>query len=106
MNELQRVAALFRSHPDYAAPEIFVASIKRLVESGRLEILNHRSISKKGALPVARKVILRTIPQRRELGTEKWVESEEKRYQCPGCGFQLTRGTTRCRQCGEMVDLD
>jgi RNA polymerase sigma factor (sigma-70 family) len=40
LDELQRVAVLFRSHPDYAAPETFVASIKKLVESGRLEMFN------------------------------------------------------------------
>jgi len=40
LDELRRVAALFRSHPDYAAPESFVQSIKRLVESGRLEMPN------------------------------------------------------------------
>ena len=43
LDELRRVAALFRSHPDYAAPESFVASIKTLVESGRLEMLNGHS---------------------------------------------------------------
>ena len=42
LDELRRVAALFRSHPDYAAPECFVESIKKLVESGRLEMLNGR----------------------------------------------------------------
>jgi len=42
LDELRRVAALFRSHPDYAAPESFVESIKTLVESGRLEMLNGR----------------------------------------------------------------
>jgi RNA polymerase sigma factor (sigma-70 family) len=40
LDELRRVAVLFRSHPDYAAPETFVASIKELVESGRLEMFN------------------------------------------------------------------
>jgi len=40
LDELRRVAVLFRSHPDYAAPESFVESIKKLVESGRLEMLN------------------------------------------------------------------
>jgi RNA polymerase sigma factor (sigma-70 family) len=39
-DELRRVAALFRSHPDYAAPESFVESLKKLVESGRLEMFN------------------------------------------------------------------
>jgi RNA polymerase sigma factor (sigma-70 family) len=43
MDELKRIAALFRSHPDYAAPESYVESIKQLVESGRLEILDSRS---------------------------------------------------------------
>lgn len=37
-DELRRVAVLFRSHPDYAAPEGFVRSIRNLVESGRLEM--------------------------------------------------------------------
>jgi len=36
-------------------------------------------------VPVGKKVILRAIPQRREMGTEKWVSAEEKRYHCPGC---------------------
>ena len=40
LGELKRIAVLFRSHPDYAAPEIFVESIKKLVASRRLEILN------------------------------------------------------------------
>ena len=38
LDELRRVAALFRIHPDYAAPESFVKSIRGLVESGRLEM--------------------------------------------------------------------
>lgn len=40
LDELRRVVVLFRSHPDYAAPDTFVESIRRLVESGRLEISN------------------------------------------------------------------
>jgi len=40
LGELQRIAHLFRSHPDYAAPETFVESIRNLVESRRLEILS------------------------------------------------------------------
>jgi RNA polymerase sigma factor (sigma-70 family) len=40
LDEMRRVAALFRSHPDYAAPESFIASIKELVESGRLEMMS------------------------------------------------------------------
>jgi RNA polymerase sigma factor (sigma-70 family) len=40
LDELRRVAVLFRSHPDYAAPERFVQFLKDLVESGRLEMFN------------------------------------------------------------------
>ena len=40
LDEMRRVAALFRSHPDYAAPESFVESIKKLLDSGRLEMSN------------------------------------------------------------------
>ena len=39
LGELKRISVLFRSHPDYAAPESFVESIKKLVASQRLEIL-------------------------------------------------------------------
>ncbi|MDY6966597.1 MAG: DUF3795 domain-containing protein [Halobacteriota archaeon] len=57
-------------------------------------------------LPVGKKVILRAIPTRRKLGTEKWVEEEEERYHCPSCGYKLFRGAKRCRNCKEPVDLD
>jgi RNA polymerase sigma factor (sigma-70 family) len=40
IDKLKRVAVLFRSHPEYAAPETFVKSIRQLVESGRLEIFH------------------------------------------------------------------
>lgn len=55
---------------------------------------------------VGKKVILRTIPTWRELGTEKFVEEEEKRYHCPNCGNQLFRGAKRCNQCKKEVDVD
>ncbi|RJR32993.1 MAG: DUF3795 domain-containing protein [Desulfobacteraceae bacterium] len=57
-------------------------------------------------VPVGKKVILRSIPMRRAMGTEKWVEAEENRYRCPRCNTQLFRGATRCRECKEAVDLD
>ena len=57
-------------------------------------------------LPVGKKVILRAIPTWRELGTEKWMGEEEKRYHCPSCGYMLFRGAKRCRNCKEPVDLD
>lgn len=57
-------------------------------------------------LPVGKKVILRAIPTWKELGTEKWIEEEEKRYHCPHCGYRLFRGAKRCRNCREPVDVD
>jgi hypothetical protein len=57
-------------------------------------------------VPVGRKVILRSVPLRREVGTKRWVEAEEKRYRCPHCGTPLPRGAQRCRGCKERVDLD
>lgn len=56
--------------------------------------------------PGGKKVILWSIPTWREIGTEKWVEEVEKRYQCPECGTQLFRGATRCNNCKILVDLD
>ena len=35
LDSLQRVAALFRNHPDYAAPETFLESVKELIKSGQ-----------------------------------------------------------------------
>ena len=57
-------------------------------------------------LPVGKKVILRNIPAWRELGTERWVEAEERRYICPACGEKLFRGAKRCRACKAPVDVD
>ena len=57
-------------------------------------------------MPVGRKVILRAVPFRREHGTDKWMEDEEKRYVCPKCGQQIFRGAKRCNQCKEPLDID
>ena len=57
-------------------------------------------------VPVGKKVILRSIPARRNLGTEKWVDEEEKRYSCPQCGDQLFRGARRCGNCKELLEID
>lgn len=61
---------------------------------------------KRFPIAVGKKVIMRAIPQWRELGTEKWVEQEEMRYQCPECRIPLFRGVKRCRNCGISVDVD
>ena len=58
------------------------------------------------SIPVGKKVIMRAIPQWRELGTEEWVRQEESRYTCPQCGNALFRGARRCNQCKVSVDLD
>ena len=39
LDELKRVAVLFRSHPDYAAPETFIGNIKEMLDSGRYKLL-------------------------------------------------------------------
>jgi hypothetical protein len=41
LNAVKRLAVLFRSHPDYAAPGTFVESVKKLVESGQFEIFSN-----------------------------------------------------------------
>lgn len=57
-------------------------------------------------LAVGKKVIARAVPSWKELGTEAWVEQEEKRYHCPHCDYPLFRGSKRCRNCGAGVDVD
>ena len=56
--------------------------------------------------PSDKKVMLRAIPAWRNLGTEKWVEEEERRYKCPKCGNQLFHGVKQCNKCEYSVDLD
>jgi hypothetical protein len=55
---------------------------------------------------VGKKVILRSVPYRREQGTEKWVHDEELRYHCPECNHKIFRGAKRCNECKTPVDLD
>lgn len=40
LDEFGRITTIFRSHPDYAAPEAFVGIVKELVDSGRFQLLN------------------------------------------------------------------
>ncbi|MFX0167004.1 MAG: hypothetical protein ACFFAG_05090 [Promethearchaeota archaeon] len=56
--------------------------------------------------PRGKKVMLRAIYRWRELGTEKWVEEEEKRYMCQKCGKSLFRGAQKCNSCRSLVNLD
>jgi hypothetical protein len=57
-------------------------------------------------VPVGKAVILRSIPDWRELGTEKWVAEEEKRHSCPHCGVLNFRGARRCGSCKEVLEAD
>jgi RNA polymerase sigma factor (sigma-70 family) len=41
LNQMERAAMLIRSHPDYAAPGVFVESMKSLIDSGRFHLLGH-----------------------------------------------------------------
>jgi predicted RNA-binding Zn-ribbon protein involved in translation (DUF1610 family) len=40
------------------------------------------------------------------VGTEKWIQDEEARYICPGCGNKAFRGAVKCNQCKGKLDLD
>lgn len=57
-------------------------------------------------MSVGKKVILRAVVERREMGTEKWVRAEETRYYCPECGNKVFRGVVRCNRCKTDLDLD
>ncbi len=63
-------------------------------------------LSEDFSMTVGKKVILRSVPYRREFGTEKWIRDEEARYVCPNCGNKVFRGAMRCKQCKEPLDLD
>lgn len=56
--------------------------------------------------PLDTKVIVRAVHAWRKLGTDKWVEAEEKRYQCPRCGNRLFHGVKKCKKCNFILDLD
>lgn len=58
------------------------------------------------SMAVGKKVILRSVPYRREFGTKQWVEDEEARYHCPHCGNKVFRGVIRCNQCKAELNLD
>ena len=58
------------------------------------------------SMAVGKKVIMRSVPYRRQFGTEKWIEDEEARYHCPHCGNKVFRGVIRCNKCKAELDLD
>jgi hypothetical protein len=57
-------------------------------------------------MAVGKKVILRAVPYRKAVGTEKWILDEEARYICPQCGNPVFRGAARCNRCKGTLDLD
>jgi hypothetical protein len=57
-------------------------------------------------MTVGKKVILRAVPYRREVGTEQWIQDEESRYICPQCGNTVFRGAVKCNRCKAELDLD
>ena len=58
------------------------------------------------SMNVGRQVILRCVPYRRKVGTEKWIRDEEARYHCPDCGNRVFRGAMKCNRCKSKLDLD
>lgn len=42
LDQISRVAMLIRSHPDYAAPGVFVESMRGLIDSGRFQLLGRQ----------------------------------------------------------------
>ena len=57
-------------------------------------------------MAVGKKAILRSVPHRREFGTEKWMRDEEARYVCPECGNNVFRGAVQCNRCKAKLNLD
>ncbi len=57
-------------------------------------------------MAVGKKVMLRSIPHRRTVGTQQWVQDEEARYFCPECNNKVFRGVVTCNRCKAKLDLD
>jgi hypothetical protein len=57
-------------------------------------------------VPVGKKVILKSVPIRKSVGTKEWVKQEEIRYSWPNCSEPLFRGTRRCASCKTAVEID
>lgn len=48
-----------------------------------------------------RKEYLPNLGRIREVGAREWVEGEERRWRCPGCGLPMSWYDTECARCGE-----
>jgi hypothetical protein len=40
LERLERAAAVFRSHPDYEAPEALAAGLRQLLDAGKSDLLD------------------------------------------------------------------
>lgn len=54
-------------------------------------------------LAAEKKLILRAVAEWRELGTDAFLQQEEKRYSCPSCHQILSRGATECSHCHSPI---
>ena len=54
--------------------------------------------------PEGKKHIMRAIPLWKEIGTEAFIEAEEKFFSCAHCGIKLFRGARKCRRCGTVKE--
>jgi hypothetical protein len=57
-------------------------------------------------LSAEKKLILRAVAAWRDLGTDAFLQQEEKRYSCPACHQILSRGATECSHCHSLVIID
>lgn len=57
-------------------------------------------------MAVGKRVILRAVPHRRDVGTARWMQDEAARYACPQCAQPVFRGAVRCNRCKAALDLD
>ncbi|MBT8349644.1 MAG: DUF3795 domain-containing protein [Deltaproteobacteria bacterium] len=58
------------------------------------------------SIGVGKKAIMRSVPYRRYVGTNNWMQGEEARYVCPNCGNKAFRGAIKCNNCKGPLDLD
>ncbi len=54
-------------------------------------------------VPEGKKTILRSVPERKEWGDQKWAETEELRYTCSHCENKLFRGAKYCKVCNNSL---
>ncbi len=93
LDELNRIATLSRNHPDYAAPKTFMENNRdgcHQCDKFPCKLIDEFPV------PVGKKIILRSVPARKKLGTKTWVKQEKACYECPQCNTHLFRGARRC----------